>query len=380
MAPTQLIINILTTLIVVQLSLLCVFLLTSTKGRRISNFLLAFFFILLIINLADGILAYIGVYTSYPQLAHLEDGFVFLFGPVLYLYTLSIVYKDFRLNSGHFVHAIPFAILTIAYLLYYHLQSKQHQVEIQNAIVNRSLPPLFYVFAFIIYGHVCIYLLICFRHLRHYRQQIKETFSTIDKISLDWLYFMLGAFALLLSVSFIYTFLPAVGMKQLFGPLFILSLAFIFVFAITIVWKGLSQPEIFSGIDQPVEKAERKYSESIRDEEKTTAKTQLSQLMEQKKLYLDPELTLERMAANTTYSSKRLSQLINESFGQNFFDFINSYRIREAESILKNTSDPKITILEVMYACGFNSKSSFNTIFKQKTGMTPSEYRKSIGR
>jgi AraC-like DNA-binding protein len=374
---TQLIINTLTTLIVVQLTLLSVFLLTSRKGRRVSNVFLAFFFILLIVNLADGILSYVGVYAKYPQLAHIEDGFVFLFGPTLYFYTLSIIYKDFKFTRRHLLHALPFIVLTILYQVYYHLQSEEEQIKIQNAIINRSLPAGFYISVFLIYAHVAIYLWYGFRHLRHYREKIKESFSSLDKINLDWLYFMLGAFALLLTISFIYTFLPAVGLKQLFDPLFILSLIFIFFFAIGIVWKGLTHPQLFSGIEQPAER-ERKYAESIRDEERASAKTELRALMEEKKLFLDPDLTLEKMAANTRYSPKRLSQLINDSHGQSFFDFVNSYRIREAESILRASKDPRLTILEVMYACGFNSKSSFNTIFKQKTGKTPTEYRKSL--
>jgi len=62
--------------------------------------------------------------------------------------------------------------------------------------------------------------------------------------------------------------------------------------------------------------------------------------------------------------------------GQNFYDFINRYRILEAKQLLTNPKDPKITVLEVLYEVGFNSKSSFNTLFKKYTGLTPTEFRK----
>jgi AraC-like DNA-binding protein len=372
----QQILIILTICIVVQLCLLIVFLLTSSRGKRSSNVLLASFFLLLIINLADGILAYAGLFTKYPSLAHLEDGFVFLFGPVLYLYTQSIIYRDFKLNWKDLWHAAPFLVLTVFYQVYYHMQSAEYQLQIQKSILERSLPVSFYFFAFLIYAHVATYILLSFRHLGYYRHRIRDSFSSLEKINLGWLSFMLSAFAFLLLISFVYTFVPVVGLREWFDPLFISAFIFIFFFAIAIVWQGLRQPQIFSGIEQPAEKAEPKYAGSIGDDERRNLLEISRRLMEEEKIFLDPELTLDKMAAKTPFSQKRLSQLINDSYGQNFFDFVNSFRIREAEKLLRQTAQSRQTILEVMYACGFNSKSSFNTIFRQKTGMTPSDYRK----
>lgn len=373
---TQQILIILTICIVVQLALLSVFLISSRKGRKVANLLLAFFFFLLIINLADGIIAYTGLYTRYPYLAHLEDGFVFLFGPSLYLYTQSILYNDFRIRRKHFLHAVPFVALTLAYQIYYHLQPADDQLKIQRSILDRSLPAAFYILVLVIYGHVCAYIFLAYRHIRYYRRKIRDTFSSVDKINLDWLSFMLGTFAFLLLLSFIYTFLPAIGWKKYFDPLFISAFVFIFFFAIALAWKGLRQPEIFSGIEHPPEPREPKYAVSITNEERKAMHDIKVRLMEQERIFLDPELTLERMASMTQFSAKRLSQLINDTFGQTFFDFINSHRIAEAEKILKDSARSRLTVLEVMYACGFNSKSSFNTIFRQKTGMTPTDYRR----
>ena len=98
--------------------------------------------------------------------------------------------------------------------------------------------------------------------------------------------------------------------------------------------------------------------------------------MQKDKLFLNPDLSLDTLAAKLDVTSKKLSQTINETFNQNFFEYINTYRIEEAKQIFENTSDSRLTVLEVMYDCGFNSKSSFNTIFKAKTGITPSEYKK----
>ena len=102
----------------------------------------------------------------------------------------------------------------------------------------------------------------------------------------------------------------------------------------------------------------------------------LKKHMDHKKPYLEPELNLEQLATQISIRPKVLSQVINESLQQNFFDFVNRYRIEEAKRLLTNPADKKITVLEVLYEVGFNSKSSFNTIFKKHTGVTPSEFKK----
>lgn len=98
--------------------------------------------------------------------------------------------------------------------------------------------------------------------------------------------------------------------------------------------------------------------------------------MASNKPFLAPELTLDQLALQLSLRPRVLSQVINDRLGQNFYDFINRYRIQEASRLLTNPKDRKITILEVLYEVGFNSKSSFNTLFKKYTGLTPSEFKK----
>jgi AraC-like DNA-binding protein len=98
--------------------------------------------------------------------------------------------------------------------------------------------------------------------------------------------------------------------------------------------------------------------------------------MQTEKPWLNPDLSLEELAVAVGQKPKMLSIVINETLGQNFFDFINHYRVDEAKRLLTNPVDEKITVLEVLYAVGFNSKSSFNTLFKKYTGLTPTEFRR----
>ncbi len=102
----------------------------------------------------------------------------------------------------------------------------------------------------------------------------------------------------------------------------------------------------------------------------------LQRFMDATKPFKNAELTLPELAASLGISPNHLSQIINDKFGQNFFDFINSYRVKEAERALLAPEHSHLTILAIAYDAGFNSKSAFNAAFKKHAGMTPSQFRK----
>ncbi|HEY3026570.1 MAG TPA: helix-turn-helix domain-containing protein, partial [Pyrinomonadaceae bacterium] len=101
----------------------------------------------------------------------------------------------------------------------------------------------------------------------------------------------------------------------------------------------------------------------------------LLDLMEKERPYTDGDLTLQKLAKTLAISPHHLSQMINEQLNQNFFDFINLYRIEEAKRMLVDPTRKHYSILAISEAVGFNSKSAFNAAFKKHTHMTPSEFR-----
>ncbi|HSM64254.1 MAG TPA: helix-turn-helix domain-containing protein [Gillisia sp.] len=143
-----------------------------------------------------------------------------------------------------------------------------------------------------------------------------------------------------------------------------------------IILKALRQPEIFAGITQ--NETTKYLGSNLTPDQIEVYKKQLLELLNSEKPYLNPQVSLADLSEKLSISSKHLSQVINQSFNKNFFDFINSYRIKKVQQILKESKDDKLTVLEAMYQAGFNSKSSFNTAFKKETGQTPSEFRKMI--
>jgi AraC-like DNA-binding protein len=92
--------------------------------------------------------------------------------------------------------------------------------------------------------------------------------------------------------------------------------------------------------------------------------------------YLDNQLKIDDLAQQVSLPPKLLSSLINKQFNVNFFEYINSYRLNEVIGYLTNPEMDDQSIIELAFLAGYNSKSSFNRLFKLETGKTPSEFRK----
>ena len=162
-------------------------------------------------------------------------------------------------------------------------------------------------------------------------------------------------------------------------PVFLVVIGLVWVYINVLLLKALKDSELFAVLKEgpePEEPAVAPREEKGGDWKEVLRKLQAH--METQQPWLDPDLTLEQLASQLRLRPKLLSQAINEGLGRNFFEFINTYRIDEAKRLLTNPADKKITVLEVLYQVGFNSKSSFNTVFKKQTGMTPSEFKKKM--
>ena len=138
------------------------------------------------------------------------------------------------------------------------------------------------------------------------------------------------------------------------------------------IFKVLKYPSIFCGINwYDIRKHKRlSLSEALRSK----YHDKLEAYMMEQKPYLDPDITLKILSEKTGIPLRSLSEVINNTF-QNFYDFINHYRVQESVRLFTEESDRYKTILEVLYEVGFNNKASFNNAFKKITGITPREYK-----
>lgn len=121
--------------------------------------------------------------------------------------------------------------------------------------------------------------------------------------------------------------------------------------------------------------AEERTPQRRKDEEFSELATRIRSFVENQKPYLNPQLTLDRFAESLEIPPRQVSAVINHYFQQNFQEYINQYRIEQAKRSLSQPTASDLTILEVAHRSGFNSKATFNRIFKSQVSMTPSAYR-----
>lgn len=361
-------------LVAFQLFFVALYLFMHKKGNKRNNILLGIVFLLLAISLMDFSIRVSGIVLPIPLLHLIDDGFFFLYGPILYFYVQGVVYRDFMFKKRDAFHLIPW----LAYSAYFIYQiifiDISTQSEVAEKVDTANLPAWIYLVSLIIYIHIICYLWLAWRILLKYQSIIKDKFSTIDEINLEWLSFMIKAFAVITVIAMIHNIVPIFGNVFFRYASLILLLIVTFLFINRVLVKALNQPAVFSGIE--LEETEKYASSNLQNAAIENYKAQLEKLMQDEKLYLNTELTSQDLAEQLNISSKALSQVINQGFNKSFFDFVNTYRCEEVKEILQGP-DKKITIIEAMYKSGFNSKSSFNKEFKKLIGQTPSEFKKS---
>ena len=361
-----------------QLFIFSFFLFNLKKGHRLNQLLLSAFLFANAMYLVGYLLFAFSEYIlpGGANFFFIGTSFGFLFGPLLFLYTRSLTKDNFQLKKRDLLHIIPFLIYNVLYALFFYFEPTSLKIRMlqQGSVLPHSLGfwvNLLMNIQILIYMTVTLFLLIS------YSRRIKSLYSMINHLELGWLELVLYAFLFMWLIDFTQFLLRNTSgiSPELSGYMTLISIAINFVFANLVIYKGLKQPLQFFGIEKELPKSKSDHS-VLQDEESEKYLEKLMSYMASEKPYLTSTLTLKELSDKLEMSPRFLSKIINEKRNQNFFDFINGYRIEDAKIILSNPVKRKMTILEVLYGVGFNSKSVFNTTFKKYTGITPSEYRK----
>jgi AraC-like DNA-binding protein len=374
--------NILFILIIFQLLFLSFYLFTQQSGTKVGNRLLGIFFLSIGLNLLDVFLLVSGVYFSHPNLAGFGTCLPLLFGPLLYFYTQSVVYKNFSLTIKSLKHFSAFLIFFSATELYYLFQPFEVKESILRHILEHHFPISISLVSVFIFIQFLFYAISSLRLASAYKNAANQLFSDSRRTNVSWLYSTIIFFILIMFVTTLNGLLTQTAFSKYYLFAFNIIILAVFIFVIQVLTKALRQPYFFSFGESPGTRRTflpAKVNISGEDKnEKEMIIQMVIQYMQNDKPYLEPELTLDQLALQLSIKPRALSQAINEILQQNFFDFINRFRIEEAKRLLTKPIDEKITVLEVLYKVGFNSKSSFNTLFKKYTGQTPTEFRKKV--
>ena len=331
---------------------------------------------------------YIGVYSFYSHELFIDFyllsiSFLSLFllhGPFLYYYILTLVSDKRQIFKKDLFHLVPFILFNLYILIASFSPDISEKLNIEKLSLHNDPPLLFLFFLIITAFSGTVYFLFTFKLFKRLDINIFNNFSNSADIDLDWLRKLVLLFGViwtaLISITVIHHVFHMFSMVFCTDGLF-LSLS---VFVILIGYFGLKQKVIFTNenviVTDNTSRIQPKYSGSrLNESEEKQYAEKLISYMELLKPYLNTDLTLPQLAVELGISSHLLSQVINEHFKLNFFDFVNQYRVEAFKERIVNPKYENFSLLGIAFECGFNSKSAFNRIFKKSTGLTPSQFK-----
>jgi len=319
--------------------------------------------------------------------------FPLLIGPFLYLYVRS--FKETITWHKAWSHFLLFFIFLFLNLLLPSLANKyqsSHQVP-EESLLNPA-SNIRIIMRVIRNVQMIIYYFLAKRTLASYQKSIHQLFSEISRINLNWVRWLINGY-LFLIISLLILFYYVVRYPDQFDLLIVINTTIITPYIYLITFKGLTQPTLWqikegNGRKEKLEKEihEAEKIESLKKDKKKNQSlkgpqenkieeiiSRIREIMQQEKLYQETELTLQNLADKIEFPSYQVSQAINEGMKKNFYDLVNGYRVEEAKRLLLDLKNKNFTILSIGFEAGFNSKTTFNTVFKKFTGLTPTEYR-----
>lgn len=363
-----------------QFIFVSVFLFQTKNGKSISNKLLAIVFLMISISVINlGLMAF-QVDVKFSELLLIDDTFMLAYGPLLYVFAQSVIIKDFSFNKWHLLHFVPFLMAMGVFVLVVFFVDPASVQAFTSQIQSQSMPVFVRLGEFLILTHIFVYLIRSKLAVRKVITVAYDRYSSMENTNHRALQFILNSFIILFALSLLHSVLPFAGYRNgLFLTLLLMVLT-MFYFINSVLLGMLKKSTTNSGlIEQADFEVKRKYSGSaLTKTELESYKSKLWSYINTDKKYLNSELQIDELAKELEIPSKLLSQVINEGYGCSFFDFINQLRIEEAKYLLLNKTDSNMTIQEVMYESGFNSKSSFNTAFKKFTQQTPTQFKNSV--
>lgn len=336
------------------------FLLAVPSARKLSNRFLAVFLLLTALELSVWLWGRPDVLSSTPGIVWAAIGRLQM--PAFFFFFMASCYSDFRLKVSDAYHLIPCALT-----LLFNLPNAQAPL-----IAPTHVASLFAIDSQAAWATSQLiyfaYMIAIVRVLWQFRKRFQMHHSGGRSAVLLWL---IQLAAVSLSARVIILARDLFSLTSANTTVLVLQmLSALLALAITtwIALKSLLHPHLFRDVDRRLLKLEASPLKASNADLKT-----LLQHVETERPFLDPDLSLAILSDQVAMTPREVSELLNQSLGQHFFDFINSHRVAHAQALLADS--PKQSVLQILHESGFNSKSSFNTAFKKHSGMTPSLFR-----
>lgn len=291
-------------------------------------------------------------------------------GPSIYFYVKFLCWPEKKMNPQGYWHFSPVLLEVVAHYFKV-LESQSAGISPEETELFVTVYPIIQLASLI---SVAFYVVISLKQLKHFHLFLKENFSDYFKYQLHWLQRLLIIFTVLelcwlpytLIDYFVFDFNLSI---EAYYPLYLLI-------SIITIWIGIEsflRPELVI-LNRT---SNQKYPENMKVTEDDIQKGRwLEREIQSKQYYLNSELTLKTLAENLKMHPNSLSRVLNKALKKCFADFINEYRVDDVKSKFKESKYDKSTLLEIALESGFNSKTTFNRIFKKFTGKTPQDFKK----
>jgi len=345
----------------------------------VPDLILAALLFVLFLQISSNYLEYNGSYERYPHLVGATSSLVFLYGPLIYFYVQSYIARNAKFKPIYLLHLVPFVLYNLVLIPFYIKSGPEKLAYHQNVL---SDVPNFWLSVALILKAITlpIYLIWSLYLLKDHVKNINQYFAHTETIDLGWLRYLLWSMAVVGLVVMVLSLVKITSGANFDTEKYIFAIATFWIFGLG--YYGLKQTPIFIGATEAQDTAKGQKQNKAQTYQKNRVKSSDADIyekvliahMEKEKPYLKNKLTLNQLAQETDIPSHHLSQVLNEILGQNFFDFVNAYRIEEFKQQIKDPANQNLSILGIAMNCGFNSKASFNRIFKKHTGATPSQY------
>lgn len=362
----------------------------SKPKKDLSDYILMLFTLLLGAVFFDQYLRNTNFYQLHPQYWGITYCFPILTAPLLYFYVVLITQPEQKFKPWFWLLTLPFFVFLTYYLATYYFLPIDKKTAYFRLATTKPWAMIYAGEFFLVLSGPVYSVLGLFRLKRHIKN-IEDNFSYTSGINLSWLktifiaIVIVNVINILLNIfSDIYPFFTYQTGDNIMHSLNVFLIFFIgyYGFKQTLIYPpGKERPDLVkrekltgNQLSGNSEDGPKYIKSGLQKNAVDFYYSSLIKLMLSEKLFLDSKLSIKTVAEKLEISVNHLSQVINQQSGKNFFKFINEYRIEEAKKLLLDQSKKKYTILAIAYDCGFNSKSSFNTLFKQFTGKTPSEF------
>ncbi|WP_411032048.1 helix-turn-helix domain-containing protein [Spongiimicrobium sp. 3-5] len=346
------------------------YILLANKQKTTSVYFLTLLIAIVTLNLFNYILIQSNIYHKLPHLVNISLPFLMLIGPAYMFYVKSTLNR-YQFKWTGLLHLLPF-ILAVLFLSPFYFLGTTDKITFLKSLAALPIQILTLETAIFLIAQISLSLAYVAYSVKILKMhQAYNTNKSLSK-KYNWLIKLSNGFFIFWLVDFL-----AIAVYIAYGEIqqevYYVTMLSCTVFIVLIVLFAIKNNKIFSQVflnysDNRYVTSKMSHSDMVKH------LNELIEFMDLNKPYLNSELTLQKLSTVVDKPNYVISQVLNVALGKSFYEFVNEYRYKEVKERLIDPQHENLTILAIAFDCGFNNKNTFNRVFKQLSGITPSQF------